>query len=264
MFFDTTRFISLIFLSTIASIAHSQRDPEIVTRKWWNDSKYTPEISEGARHIRMGSSGYFFEANNGIAGIPNCDINLLYYSRSGSAIPEKELEECATIEYNIHRVVTGEQINIENVFEKRQMLDRFSNIILNRLETFKSSDSFYFRSSNFLIGPYNFNESSFPVNFLFGTSFDHKRKTYSFDGPRLKNNSYSGGFLSDENMAREIETSRASKNILYASNKVYFKVNDVKETPDGEKKILINIIKYEFSYLGDRSKRHTLTVNSRP
>ncbi len=252
-----------IFPSTAFAQMGSKRNPGSILPEWWNEREYIPEILDGARHIRMGNAG-FSSPSHGVLGRSNCDINLLYYSRSKTSMPKEELDECALSEYHIHKGVTGEQVNLGDGFEKQEVIAKFSKILLDRLETFKNTDYFYFRSFGFKLEPYDFNKSAFYLKVIFNSSSDHKRVIYSFSGPEFEplNSVYATGFELSPESSRRLEASRASNKILTPTNKIVFKVRSVKESPSDGKKIFVDVDKFEFKYLDKSGNEYKLGFGS--
>jgi hypothetical protein len=248
----------LISSASIAQIGFN-RNPGSIMPQWWNEYDYTPEVHMRARHIRMGNSG-IHNSINGVLGTNNCDINLLFYSRSKTSMPKEELEECALYEYFIHRGITGEKLNLNDGFVKQEVVSRFSKAVLDRIEVFKNSEVFYFRAFAFELKPYDFKNSTFTLRIGFGISSDHRRTTYSFFSPDFEpvNSIASYSFSPPPEMSRRLESSRASNKILKTTNRVFFKVTGVNESPAEGKRILIDIQKFEFNYSDNSGNEYSL------
>lgn len=203
-----------------------------VMPEWWNETTYIPPIKDGALHIRMGSAGYLGERP--IGGRPNCDMAFLYVAKSGTPLTAKAMEECALEEFYIKQGTVGDKRNLNNGFERREIIEEFTKVAQQRIELFRATKKFYLRAVAVRVDTYDFEKRGFEVRANWDATkilgigpfdqfqFEHKQfsKRDGWWETRLKG---------DDSFNKEFESARVKQDINTAMNHFVFEVTGARE-----------------------------------
>jgi hypothetical protein len=233
-------------------------NPGSVMPEWWNEDHYVPETIEGAQRLRIGSAGA--NGRSTVLGRETCDLVLLYHAKSGQQISAPELEECALTEYHLARGVTGEQVNLGDVFAKQEVIARFSKLVLERMARLKNVDLFYSRAFAFKLQPYNLaaNHLELSANL---TSNSTRRFTYSLGGARFPQSDswfmgHLAGFAPED--ARALESARAGYRVHASQNLFVYKVIGTREV-NRRRVVDVDLVKFEFQYTDEKNSLRTIS-----
>lgn len=235
------------------------RNPGSVMPEWWNEEDYVPETLNGYQRLRIGSAG--FNGRFAVSGRDNCDLVLLYYAKSGQQMPQAEMEECSLLEYGINKGVTDESVNLADVFAKQETIAKYTKILLNRIEKFKSTELFYSRAVGLRIQPYNLTLNNFEITAnLTGNST--KLFSYNITGRQFqKSNSWYetrlGGFTPEG--ARSLESARSSYRIQDGGNVFFYKILGVKQESQRQRLINVEVLEAQFDYLNEQGTSVTIS-----
>ncbi len=187
-------------------------------------------------HLRIGSSGN--AGGRAQHGRGNCDVVYLFAAKSGKALTDKEIEHCATLEFDIKRGVDGDKRNLQDGFARQDILAEMRPLIQKRIEELRGAETFYFRTANLNIDPFDFATKTFQMRANWYGSFvgDPITAMYRFKGQGFFDPANPNWWLfklrSDESEARLIEGARMrSGGIPVALNSVFFKVSGAEEAP---------------------------------
>ena len=225
----------------------------------WSDKIFQPDMLDGHMHLREGIAmiGQFgiITSSAPVLSTSTCDAVFLFAITANKLLSQDEMEDCAMQLYAVHRVTTGENRNLNDVFVKRDVVDQFSKAAMDRMEQLKSTKKFYFRAPAVSIDPFNIRNNSIKVRANISLSGIRTRDrvsiSYRFDEPRIMPND-SRWFESEIigipiDIAREIESARTSNRFIYADNIFKFEVLGAQEI-NGERLIRIQIKQFSVFY----------------
>jgi hypothetical protein len=235
------------------------RNPGSVMPEWWNEENYVPETIDGAQRLRIGSAG-----SNGryaVVGRSTCDLVLLYHAKSGQQISQPELEECALLEYHLVSGITGEKINLADVFAKQETVARFSAVLLERMAKLKDIDLFYSRAVGLKLKPYDLAANGIALSAnLTGNLTNRFSYTIGGKGFPQSDSWFStnlGGFSAAD--ARSIESARAGYRIDESQNLFAYRVIGTRQT--GQRRVVdIEIVKFRFQYIDENNNIHSVGI----
>lgn len=119
----------------------------------WADKEFTPNIKNGAVHLRLGRGGpdtriaisFRTEISR---GDPSCDLAYLFYIKGGKKMPQGEREACALNEYKFANFSSYEsQAALNNSFNKARAIESYLPVVDSRIEFLSQAKRFYIRTS---------------------------------------------------------------------------------------------------------------------
>jgi hypothetical protein len=235
----------------------------------WADKTYQPEFIDNYMHIREGiasvdSYGISY-GSAPVLGTSTCDAVFIYAIAANKQLTNEEMESCALQEYEIFKRTKEDNRNFNDAFVKKEIIDQFTKVALDRMEELKKTKLFYMRAVAIQIDQLNISNYSIKIraNIQLNGSFvsGNTRGYYSFDEPHkvpsdsrwIEGNI--SGIPADD--AREIESARANNRFRTNDNIVKFEVIGAREMGDQR---LIKIKIKEFSVFYKNSKGDIVSV----
>lgn len=247
----------------------------------WMDKEFNPIEIGDSMHLRIGLSsvvknyGLNTDARLGLPrpGPENCDWNYLFHAKSGSTMSDKELQECALLEYHIKARVTGDSRDLSDSFAIRDIVKEWAPFIASRIELMKGKKRFYFHPSVFNIYPVDPARNGFDVDVFFVTEpnlhqFIYEPQAFVGTNQSSSNVSIKTPFIADEIGARRIEKSRSAGLIDKGTPIVFFTLEKAYIAPGPfdrpfEKRRIFKFVNvgWNFEYVDDVGTRRSASVS---
>lgn len=247
----------------------------------WMDKEFNPSEIGDSMHLRIGLSsvvknyGLNMDARLGLPrpGPENCDWNYLFHAKTGSTMSDKELQECALLEYHIKARVTGDSRNLSDGFALRDIVKEWTPYITSRIELMKTKTRFYFHPSVFNIYPFDPVRNGFDVDVFFVTEpnlhkFVYEPQAFVGNNQSSSNVSIKTPFSADEGAARRLEKSRSVGLIDKGTPIVFFTLEKAYIGPGPfdrpfEKRRIFKIVNigWNFEYVDDVGTRRSASVS---
>jgi len=247
----------------------------------WMDKEFNPpEIGE-SMHLRVGLSSVvknYGLNNDARLGLPRpgpetCDWNYLFHAKAGSKMSEKELQECALLEYHIKARATGINRDISDSFAVRDIIQEWTPFITSRIESMRNRTRFYFRPTVFNVYPYDPARSGFDVDVFFVTEpnqhqFVFAPQAFVSTNQSSSNVSIKTPFSANESVARRLEKSRSSSLIDKSTPIVFFNLDKAYIAPgpfdrpfENRRILKISNIGWNFEYIDEVGTRRAASVS---
>lgn len=121
---------------------------DVIQAGWWLNPTYTPEVLDGAAHIRTGSAG-MDKFGNPVSGDATCDMLLVFSAKSGIQLNDETLDGCALDEYKLalHQGRV-DKLDLSHQEGKARAIAMLRPKVDQRIEHYQRFDKFWFRPNN--------------------------------------------------------------------------------------------------------------------
>jgi hypothetical protein len=205
----------------------------------WTDLDFLPEIKNNSARLRIGISGVgnfqaYPQSTPVSQGSITCDLEYLYFAKSGTSPEMDELEDCVIKEELIQQKLSGTKRDINNAFVRKDIIEEWTPKINERIAHFKNIERFYFRPSKSQILPYSQQAGGFPASIVMGnyavTSYYRGRHDHAFIGYEINpvTNTLETVMALPDELSRSLErAARQFAHIDYGLTEFYFKLDSV-------------------------------------